>query len=218
MSKYLICYEGGEGKLIAKKSEFLANVFSVHSEEDVASSLEKIRKQYWDANHHCYAYIIGNDGPGGDIKKFSDDGEPSQTAGKPMMDVLENECIHDCLVVVTRYFGGTLLGTGGLVRAYQGAAKDGLAHSVICERIEGKILSYTLDYDFYGRIQRMAESGALYIKSTDFSDKVNIRIVVDKSQSKNIIDKVEEMSAAKAILNDTEDVHYILINDKVEII
>ena len=218
MSKYLICYEGGEGKLIAKKSEFCADIFSVHSEEEVNECLEKIKKKYWDANHHCYAYIIGNDGPGSDIKKFSDDGEPSQTAGKPMMDVLEAEGIHDCLVVVTRYFGGTLLGTGGLVRAYQGACKDGLAHSVIVERTHGCLLNYTVDYDLYGRLQRLADSGAFRIINTDFAEKITLTLAVDKSSSQNIIDKVEEISAAKALLNKAEDAYYIIINNKVEII
>ena len=112
---YKIIYEGGEGELVEKKSRFIAQIAPVKTEEEALAFVEEIRRQHWNARHHCYAYIIGERGQ---TARCSDDGEPSQTAGKPMMDVLEGEELHDVCAVVTRYFGGTLLGTGGLVRAY----------------------------------------------------------------------------------------------------
>jgi len=212
---YNICYEGGSGRYEDRKSVFVCDVYPVHSEDEINDCLESVKKKYWDASHHCYAYTFG-DFP--EQKKFSDDGEPSQTAGKPMLDVIEGQGIHDVLVIVTRYFGGTLLGTGGLVRAYQGAAKDGLANSQIIERHDGELLHYTIDYDFYGRIQRMAEREPIYIYATEFSDKVKISLAVDKSESLNIINKVEEMSAAKAVLSNREDKFFIIVNGKVSLL
>ena len=120
---YKILYREGTGELIEKKSRFIASFRSVKTEEEAQAFIEEMRKKYWDASHNCYAWVLGENGEG---KRCSDDGEPSQTAGKPMLDVLEGEGIVNICVVVTRYFGGTLLGTGGLVRAYSGAVKEGL--------------------------------------------------------------------------------------------
>lgn len=131
VESYKILYKGGTGELVEKKSRFLADLRPVSSEEEALAFIEEIRKKYWDARHHCFAYIIGDRGQNA---RCSDDGEPSQTAGKPMMDVLAGEELHDVCAVVTRYFGGTLLGTGGLVRAYSGALKEGLKNCVILEK------------------------------------------------------------------------------------
>ena len=117
-----IVYMGGQGEIVEKKSRFLADVESVGSEEDVAVFLEKIRKKYWDARHHCSAYVLGERN---EISRCSDDGEPSGTAGRPILDVLTSSGVRNACVVVTRYFGGVLLGTGGLVRAYGRAAREG---------------------------------------------------------------------------------------------
>ena len=129
-----ILYEGGSGELEEKKSRFIANTLPISTQEEAIEFIEKIKKQYWDARHNCYAYVLGDRH---EIQRFSDDGEPGGTAGKPMLDVLLGEDIHNIVVVVTRYFGGTLLGTGGLVRAYSGATKEGLAGSVILEMKNG---------------------------------------------------------------------------------
>ena len=115
--EYKTVYRGGEGEIVEKKSRFIATVRPVHSEEEVLAFIEEVKKKYWDARHNCFAYVIGVTNP---TLRCSDDGEPAGTAGKPMLDVLTGEGLHDTAVVVTRYFGGTLLGPGGLVRAYQG--------------------------------------------------------------------------------------------------
>lgn len=212
---YNILHSGGSGRLEEKKSVFIANVRPVHSEEEASAFLEEIKKKYWDASHSCYAYVLGgNPAP----KKFSDAGEPSGTAGKPILDVIEGEGLHDTMIIVTRYFGGTLLGTGGLVRAYQGAAKEGLKNSEITERHDGVMLTYIIDYDLYGKIRKMSENEPFYLMDPEFSDKIKINIAVDKSDSENIIDKVEEMSAAKANLTDRKEIFFTHINGKVEIL
>ncbi len=127
----------------SKKSRFIANVVPVSSEEEAEEFIESMKKKYWDARHNCYAYIIGERG---EIKRFSDDGEPGGTAGKPILEVLAGEGITNAAIVVTRYFGGTLLGTGGLVRAYGAAAKEGLSASAVINKIPGMRLSITTDY------------------------------------------------------------------------
>ena len=143
-------YEGGQGEIIEKKSRFIATVKPVKTEEEALELIETLKKKYWDATHNCFAYIIGEGAP---LKRCSDDGEPSGTAGRPMLDVLEGEALRDVCVVVTRYFGGTLLGTGGLVRAYSGAVRAGLEASVLITRQKGVKLQVGTDYTGLGKIQ-----------------------------------------------------------------
>ena len=118
-----IVTEGGTGEVVEKKSRFIASIFPIQSEEEALTYLSQVRKKYYDARHNCFAYVVGEKN---ETERCSDDGEPSGTAGRPMMDVLTGQGLHNVLVVVTRYFGGTLLGTGGLVRAYARSAKDAL--------------------------------------------------------------------------------------------
>ena len=149
LSQYKTVYKGGEGEIVEKKSRFIATVVPVHSEEEALKFVEAMKKKYWNATHNCYAYVIENH----ELQRYSDDGEPGGTAGKPMLDVLIGEEIHNAAIVVTRYFGGTLLGTGGLVRAYSAAAKQGLASSVIITKNPGVKLRLATDYAGLGKIQ-----------------------------------------------------------------
>jgi len=122
-NSYQIIRSDGFAEVVEKKSRFIANIRQVVSEEEAVNFIEEMKKQYWDAKHNCSAFVIGNKGQ---LTRCSDDGEPSGTAGRPMLEVLLGEEIRNVAVVVTRYFGGTLLGTGGLVRAYSEAVKKGL--------------------------------------------------------------------------------------------
>ena len=115
---YLVVYKGGEGEIVEKKSRFIATVCPVETEEAAVAFINEMKKKYWDARHNCSAFVLGERQ---EMTRCSDDGEPAQTAGRPMLDVLLREGITNAAVVVTRYFGGVLLGTGGLVRAYQAA-------------------------------------------------------------------------------------------------
>ena len=118
---YIKLIEGAEGEIVEKKSRFIAQIAPVETEEEAYAFIEKIKKKHYDARHNCFAFSVGAEMP---LLRFSDDGEPQGTAGKPMLELIQNSGIHDICVVVTRYFGGTLLGTGGLVRAYTQATKD----------------------------------------------------------------------------------------------
>ena len=128
---YKILYAGGENEIVEKKSRFIATLRPVNSEEEAAAFIAEMKKKYWDASHNCSAFTIGRNH---ELTRCSDDGEPAQTAGRPMLDVLLGEDIHNVCAVVTRYFGGTLLGTGGLVRAYSGAVKAGLSAACVVEK------------------------------------------------------------------------------------
>ncbi|MDO4294878.1 MAG: YigZ family protein [bacterium] len=170
-----IVYEGGMGEITEKKSRFLATVMPVKTEEEALRFIEAMRKKYWDASHNCYAYTLGDRQ---EICRASDDGEPAQTAGRPMLDVLLGEHLHDVCVVVTRYFGGTLLGTGGLVRAYSAAVKEGLAQSTIVERREGRKWQLLTDYNGIGKIQYLLAKEGLRTLNTTYTDVVTVEILV----------------------------------------
>ena len=167
--QYKTVYEGGEGELVEKKSRFIATVRPVKTEEEANQFVEEMRKKYWDARHNCWAFILGERQ---EFKRCSDDGEPSQTAGKPMMDVLTGAGLTDVAVVVTRYFGGTLLGTGGLVRAYSGAVQEGLKNSTVITKYLGVKLSVTTDYNGVGKLQYLFEQKEISILSAEYTDTV----------------------------------------------
>ena len=151
MEQYKTVLEGGTGDIIEKKSRFIATVRPVRNEEEALAFLEEMRKQYWDARHNCYAYSVGRNR---EYTRCSDDGEPSGTAGRPMLDVILGEDIYNIAVVVTRYFGGVLLGTGGLVRAYSKAVQEGLSESLLIEKKKGISLKVTTDYTGIGAGRR----------------------------------------------------------------
>ena len=130
VESYQTVYRGGMGEIIEKKSRFIAEVYPIESEEQAAQILEETRKKYWDARHHCWAYVLGRNPA---AERMSDDGEPAGTAGKPILEVIRGRKLTDVLVIVTRYFGGTLLGTGGLVRAYTSADIDGSSPSMAAD-------------------------------------------------------------------------------------
>lgn len=192
---YKALYRGGEAELVEKKSRFIATTFPVNSEEEALSFLESIRKKYWDATHNCSAYVIGRNQ---ELQRCSDDGEPSGTAGRPMLEVLLGEGIHNIAVVVTRYFGGTLLGTGGLVRAYSGAVKAGLIHSILVEKHLGTRLKVYTDYSGIGKIQYMVGQTEVLILNSEYTDIVVIELLIPVGEEERIQKKITEATNGKA--------------------
>lgn len=212
-----IVYEGGTGEIIEKKSRFIASVFPVHSEEEAIGIVDGLKKKYWDARHNCYAFIIGNNC---EIQRYSDDGEPGGTAGKPMLDILISEHMTDCLVVVTRYFGGTLLGTGGLVRAYQQSAKKGLANSGTAVKENGVIYIADTDYNNIGKLQYLAggEDSGAYILDTVYTDKVAVKILIKDDKVKSFEKKMTESTNGRVTMEKESEVTYILMNGKPRVL
>lgn len=192
---YRIVYEGGEGEIVEKKSRFIATVFPVNSEEEALKEIESLKKKYWDAKHNCSAYVIGKNR---EIMRFSDDGEPGGTAGKPMLDVLIGEELYDTGVVVTRYFGGTLLGTGGLVRAYQKAVQAGLSNSSIIEMKLVTQLCVRTDYNNIGKVQYLISQMGLKLTDSQYTEIVELNLNVPVHLVDEYIDKLNEATNGKA--------------------
>ena len=206
-----IILETKETEIVEKKSRFIANIAAVASEEEAIEFIEKIKKKYYDARHNCYAYIIGDKG---DKKKCSDDGEPQRSAGMPMMEVLENQGYFDIVAVVTRYFGGTLLGVGGLIRAYQGAVIEGLNASVSGEIHEGFRAKYRFGYDFYGKIKYIAESENIVIEDTLFDENVMMSLIFEDGESERMQKKLVEETNANIERLLLEKIKYITVDNK----
>ena len=192
---YRAVYEGKTGEIVEKKSRFIATVFSVESEEEALEIVAKMKKKYWDTRHNCYAYVIGDNNQ---VQRFSDAGEPSQTAGKPILDVLLAEQIHNVLVVVTRYFGGTLLGTGGLVRAYSKATKMGLDNSVLVDKVYGTELKIRLDYSGTQKVKHIISQLGVYTIDTIYSDVVEEIVVASDEKLVNLKEQIKEVTNGKA--------------------
>ncbi len=180
---------GGTDEIIEKKSRFIAHVFDVDSEEKATEYINDIKKKYWDARHNCWAFIVGANN---ELQRFSDDGEPGGTAGKPILEVIDRSDVHNCLIVVTRYFGGTLLGTGGLVRAYQAAAKAGLEASGIVDVYKGHKVSVKVDYNYIGKLQYICGELDIPILDTEYGADVRMELMVKEETYGAFIKKVTE--------------------------
>lgn len=205
-------YEGGTGEIVEKKSRFIATVIPCEDEETALQFIEATKKKYWDARHNCSAYTIGLHH---ELERCSDDGEPQKTAGRPMLDVLLNEGIHNVCVVVTRYFGGVLLGTGGLVRAYQAAVKAGLENSVVITKQFGRKIRVLTDYNGIGKLQYLVSTGGYTMLSTEYTDVVTAYVLVTPSQQDGFIKKVTEATAGKAEISEEEELWFADCNGEV---
>lgn len=205
-------YLGGQGEIVEKKSRFIATIEAVESEEEAIAFIEKMKKKYWDARHNCSAYVIGSKG---ELERCSDDGEPNGTAGKPMLEVLRGTELRNIVVVVTRYFGGTLLGTGGLVRAYTKAVQEGIANSVIVEKKLASKLVIGTDYNGVGKIQYILGQRGIKILESDYGESVKITALVPVSQCDCVEAELIEGTNGKAALERQEDVYFGVVEQEI---
>lgn len=196
VSNYKTVYRGGTAEIVEKKSRFIAHSAHVESEEEALAFIEQIKKQYWDARHNCHAFSVGVTN---ETARCSDDGEPAQTAGKPMLDVLMGQQLKNTVVVVTRYFGGTLLGTGGLVRAYSAAVQEGLKESLIIEKFLCRRVRMSMDYTMLGKMQYLAAKLNLMILDTLYTEGVEMQLLVPDTQYAAFIKEVTEASNGKIV-------------------
>lgn len=209
---YKILYRGGSGEIEEKKSRFIACIKPVTSESEATEFIAAKKKEYWDARHNCSAFVIGEHN---EITRCNDDGEPAQTAGRPMLDILLRENIHNCVVVVTRYFGGVLLGTGGLVRAYQGAVLEGLKNCEIIEPAEGYPTTIATDYNGYGKIEYILRDNNIQILKTDFGADVSIETVVPVELKGKIETAIADKTAGSAELLFEDQIKYAILNGEL---
>ena len=212
LEQYRTVYEGGEGEITEKKSRFIATVHPVESEEEALAFLEEMKKKYWDARHNCYVYSIGMNR---EFTRCSDDGEPSGTAGRPMLDVILGEDIYNIAVVVTRYFGGVLLGTGGLVRAYSKAVQEGLSESLLIEKKKGISLKITTDYTGIGKIQYIAGERQIPILDSEYTDKVVLKLLVPNSETDAVQKAITEGTNGRAVMEKEKELYFAKVNGDV---
>lgn len=176
LKKYKTILAQAEAEIVEKKSRFIATVRPVKTEEEARAFIEELKKKYWNATHNVFAYQIGERN---ELQRFSDDGEPQGTAGMPVLSVLKGEDIKNTAIVVTRYFGGTLLGTGGLVRAYGKAAKEGLLAAGIAELVLYRKYSILADYTDSGKVQYEILQDGHTLFDTIYTDRVEYIVLVE---------------------------------------
>lgn len=201
---------GGEGDFVEKKSRFIGGGYFVKSEEEALNKISQIKEIYKDATHNTYAYIIGEDAK---IQRYSDDGEPQGTAGIPMLEVLKKEEMRNVLVIVTRYFGGTKLGAGGLVRAYTEGVVKALDEAKRCERKNFTRTKIIYDYTFHGAIVNLLANENYKIIEENYTDKVEVTI--DIGEDKSILDKIRDITSANFEKEDLEEIELPTIDGKI---
>lgn len=204
--------KGGSGEIEEKKSRFIATICPVTNETEASEFIASMKKKYWDARHNCSAFVIGEKG---ESTRCSDDGEPSGTAGRPMLDILTSRKITNVAVVVTRYFGGTLLGTGGLVRAYQAAVKAGLEDCEIITKLDGMLMTLVCDYTDYGKLTYLFANNHTEIINTDFTDNVTVKVLTQKENFEVFIKEVMDSTGGRCLVTDREEVRYSKSGDKL---
>ncbi len=204
LDEYTTILNRAEAELVEKKSRFIATVSPVSSEEEARAFIAEMRKKYWDASHNVFAYQIGERN---EIQRSSDDGEPQGTAGKPVLDVLIGGDIKNTAVVVTRYFGGTLLGTGGLVRAYGRSAKLGIEEAGAAQVKHYKECSVVTDYTTAGKIQYEITKGEYILKDTIYTDTVEFIVLLDKANEGAFREMVSNVSMGKSETNVLREIY-----------
>lgn len=209
MKAHKILYEGGQGELIEKKSRFIATTRPVESEEEALAFIAEMKKKYWDATHNCFAFVIGENHQ---LQRCSDDGEPQGTAGRPMLDVLLGEDIHNAAVVVTRYFGGTLLGTGGLVRAYSKSVQEGLGDSKIIEKKTGVLLKMNTDYNGIGKIQYILGKRGIPITASEYGVDVSLETLIPEEDAPKVKEEITEATNGRTIYKEQTPVLYAFLD------
>ena len=214
-SPILFLKEGGQGEIVEKRSRFLATLCPVTTEEEAQSFIEQTKKRYWDARHNCSAYVIGDNA---EMTRCSDDGEPPHTAGRPMLDALLASGVRNVCVVVTRYFGGILLGTGGLVRAYRDAVNEGLSHCTVAEKRTGIPVDLTTDYTGIGKILFLAGAGSYPILNTEYAEAVFVSLLVPPGELSSFVDALRDATAGKAEYTVKDPVSFAMCDGRCEIL
>ncbi|NDL67747.1 YigZ family protein [Anaerotalea alkaliphila] len=183
-----------EAEVEVKKSRFLCLLAPVGTEEEAAAILEETRKRHHGARHNCYAFRLAG---GQGLERYSDDGEPAQTAGLPMLDVLRGQGLENVLAVVTRYFGGTLLGTGGLVRAYTDAVKEALESAKVCTREWYAVLRLEVDYSLSGKMEYAFHQEGVHVEATDYSDRVAYTLHVRAARAEGFLSDMVQLTSGQ---------------------
>ncbi len=210
MNDYRTVIEEGTGEIEVKKSRFLSVLCHVSSTDEAEEVLKNNKKKYYDASHSCSAYILNSDAG---VRHSSDDGEPSGTAGKPILDVLSGAGLSDSMIIVTRYFGGTLLGTGGLVRAYSAAAAKAIENAVVVDVKSAILTKFSLDYTLFPKLDHIAKENDIDIASVEYLDVVNVSLLIGNRDEDRFYKELTEATAGRvtqeAVKSRKECVYYM---------
>ncbi|MCF6466481.1 YigZ family protein [Clostridium sp. Cult2] len=206
---YRTIHKYGEDEIIINKSRFIGYAMPIESEEEALDLIENIKTKHRDATHNVYAYVLGEDN---NIQRFSDDGEPSGTAGIPALEVIKKEDLRNVVVVITRYFGGIKLGTGGLIRAYTKGAKIGLESGIIIHKVLHTKLKVRIDYTIYGVIENYLMTKGYLVDGIVYDDAVNIYVLIKFSEVDFFIKTITDLTSGNAII-EYEDEEYISMKD-----
>lgn len=206
MNAYKVLLEGSVSEIVEKKSRFITTIRKVESEEEALAFIDEMKKKYWNASHNCSAFVIGKNA---ELTRCSDDGEPGGTAGRPMLEVLLGEGIRNIAAVVTRYFGGTLLGTGGLVRAYSQAVKEGIKICRTGIMRYGYEVTIETDYNGIGKILYLLGQRQIEPLSGSYTDKVELLIRLPAEMAKMLQRDMMEVTGGKVIFMKTQELYFI---------
>jgi len=212
LTAYRTLHGPGEDTLIIKKSRFIGYARPVETEAEAVQFIESIRKKHWDANHNCYAYQLGyND----EIQKSNDAGEPAGTAGRPILEVIKKENLKNVVVVVTRYFGGTLLGAGGLIRAYGQTAGAALQAAGVVTRSLFQLVRVDIDYTWLGQVENETLGGGFFIDHTDYQDRVTVAVLVPVEQVDAYTTLITDATNGQAVITPGEQVYASVADGKL---
>jgi len=201
LNRYLTVKSRGEHEIVIEKSRFICHIQRAVSEEEAQAFIQSIKKQHWNATHNCSAYLIGEHDL---IQKANDDGEPSGTAGVPMLEVLKKRKLKDTVVVVTRYFGGIKLGAGGLIRAYGKSVSEAINHVGMVERCLMRTMHTTIDYTWLGKVENELRASSFQLKEIHYTEDVIFETYVEETQTEQFIEWMTELTNGKSVTKEGE--------------
>ena len=201
LNRYLTVKSRGEHEIVIEKSRFICHIQRAVSEEEAQAFIQSIKKQHWNATHNCSAYLIGEHDL---IQKANDDGEPSGTAGVPMLEVLKKRKLKDTVVVVTRYFGGIKLGAGGLIRAYGKSVSEAINHVGMVERCLMRTMHTTIDYTWLGKVENELRASSFQLKEIHYAEDVIFETYVEETQTEQFIEWMTELTNGKSVTKEGE--------------
>lgn len=213
-----VILENCTAEIVEKKSRFIANLFYVANVEETEEKLNQIKKKYYDAKHNCFAYVLG---VSAETVKSSDDGEPQGTAGHPMLDILKGNNLTNCIAIVTRYFGGTLLGTGGLVRAYSDSLKAAIANAKTSELLNAYKVSFEINYDDYGKVENLVQNlnqlneNNIYSLAKTFENVVKLEYLISIDAFDKFKTEIVNITRGKVVLDNNYIITYYIKNNSV---
>ncbi len=210
--QYKTIHKYGEGELTINKSRFIGYSKPAETEEQALEFIEEIKSKHNDATHNVYAYVIGENS---NIQRFSDDGEPSGTAGIPILEVLKKEELRNTVVVVTRYFGGIKLGAGGLIRSYIKGAKVGLDDSKIVDKVLHSRIKFTIEYTLYGKVENELLANDYIVEDIIYDEAVNLIVICKKRDSEDLINLMKNLTSAEMSCEYIDEEYFSVLDSKL---